>query len=150
MSSSLSSGSVDQEYGLPIAAVAEIARAPDRITRMPKAPAFIDGVIGLRGSVLPVVDLRRRFDLVSEEPAGGRRILVLSVGNARAGFIVDAVSEVLMVAADTIQPAPELSREQMRLIGRVVNLKAPSRMILLIDPGATSHRKRSEAVAALV
>ena len=71
----------DQEYGLPIAAVDEIARPPDQITRLPKAPAFIDGVMNLRGSVVPIVDLRRRFELASrnrdERPAhsrpGGRR-----------------------------------------------------------------------------
>ena len=125
-----------QEYGMPIAAVAEVTRAPERITRMPKAPAFIDGVINLRGAVLPLVDLCRRFELVSREPAGGRRVLVLSLHGTLAGFMVDAVSELLTVASDAIQPAPELSDEQMRLIGRVVNLKDQGRMILLIDPAA--------------
>ena len=56
----------DQEYGLPIAAVDEIARPPDHISRLPKAPAFIDGVMNLRGSVVPIVDLRRRFELALE------------------------------------------------------------------------------------
>jgi purine-binding chemotaxis protein CheW len=51
----------NQEYGLPIGAVDQIARPPDHITRLPKAPAFIDGVINLRGLVVPIVDLRRRF-----------------------------------------------------------------------------------------
>ena len=58
----------DQEYGLPIAAVEEIARPPDHIARMPKAPAFIDGVMNLRGIVVPIVDLRRRFDLRRRNP----------------------------------------------------------------------------------
>ena len=70
----------DQEYGLPIAAVDEIARPPEHITRLPKAPAFIDGVMNLRGTVVPIVDLRRRFELASTEPAGSRRILVVAVG----------------------------------------------------------------------
>ena len=52
-----------QDYGIPIAAVGEIARPPEHLTRLPKAPAFIDGVMNLRGSVVPIVDLRRRFDL---------------------------------------------------------------------------------------
>ena len=60
----------DQEYGLPIAAVDEIARPPDHITRLPKAPAFIDGVMNLRGSVVPIVDLRRRFELALEGTGG--------------------------------------------------------------------------------
>jgi purine-binding chemotaxis protein CheW len=124
----------DQEYGLPIAAVEEVARPPKQITRLPKAPGFIDGVINLRGRVVPVVDLRRRFEIASQEPETGRRILVLVVGGRHTGFMVDAVSEVLKVPAGAIRPAPELSAEQMRLIGRVVNLDAQGRIILLVDP----------------
>ena len=124
----------DQEYGLPIGAVEEIARPPDHITRLPKAPAFIDGVINLRGAVVPIVDLRRRFELASKEPGGTQRILVLAVGGGKTGFMVDSVSEVLKVPADAIRPAPEVSPEQMRLIGRVANLEAQGRMILLVDP----------------
>src|ERR1700684_398951 len=86
----------DQDYGIPIAAVSEIARRPDHITRLPKAPAFVDGVMNLRGSVVPIVDLRRRFDLPSsKEPGSAQRILVLAVGSGKAGFIVDGVSEVM-------------------------------------------------------
>ena len=84
----------DQEYGLPIASVDEIARPPERLTRMPKAPAFVDGVMNLRGVVVPVVDLRKRFGIASERATGGGRILVLSLGGGKTGFVVDAVSEV--------------------------------------------------------
>ena len=138
-----------QEYGLPISAVAEIARVPEQITRMPKAPAFIDGIVNLRGTVLPIVDLRRRFGLVSGETTSGRRILVLAAGGVPTGFVVDSVSEVLKVAVDAIQAAPELSREQMRLIGRVVNLKAQSRIILLIDPTQLLTEGEASVVAEL-
>jgi purine-binding chemotaxis protein CheW len=138
-----------QEYGLPISAVAEIARVPDQVTRMPKAPAFIDGIVNLRGIVLPIVDLRRRFGLVSSETMSGRRILVLAAGGVPTGFIVDSVSEVLKVTVDAIQAAPELSREQMRLIGRVVNLKAQSRIILLIDPAQLLTEGEASVVAEL-
>ena len=123
----------NQEYGLPIGAVDEIARLPERITRLPKAPAFIDGVMNLRGSVVPIIDLRRRFELGPAEPGSAQRILVLSVAGVRTGFMVDGVSEVVKVPAGAIQPAPELSPEQMRLIGRVANLDAQNRMILLVD-----------------
>lgn len=136
-----------QDYGLPIAAVAEITKAPEQIARMPKAPAFIDGVMNLRGTVLPIMDLRRRFDLPSDAAGAGRRILVVAAGGAQAGFVVDAVSEVLKVRAEDIQPAPELSKEQMRLIGRVVNLQA--RIILLIDPAQLLTEGEAGAVAAL-
>ena len=76
----------DQDYGIPIAAVSEIARPPEHITRLPKAPAFIDGVMNLRGSVVPIVDLRRRFDLSTTEHAGSQRILMLAIGGGHRGF----------------------------------------------------------------
>ena len=64
----------DQDYGLPIAAVDEIARLPERIARLPKAPAFVDGVMNLRGAVVPIIDLRRRFEIESRNgPRNGRQ-----------------------------------------------------------------------------
>lgn len=124
----------DQDYGIPIAAVGEIARPPERLTRLPKAPAFIDGVMNLRGSIVPVVDLRRRFDLGEAEQGGSRRILMLAIAGVIAGFLVDSVSEILKVTNDAICLAPELSPKQMRLISRVINLEASGRLILLVDP----------------
>jgi purine-binding chemotaxis protein CheW len=123
-----------QEYGMPIAAVEEIARPPQRLTRIPKAPSFIDGMMNLRGIVVPIVDLRRRFDVASKEPGIAERVLVLAIGDGKTGFLVDSVSEVLKVPTDAVRPAPDLSAEQMRLIGRIANFDAQSRMILLVDP----------------
>jgi purine-binding chemotaxis protein CheW len=137
----------DQDYGIPIAAVSEIARQPDHITRLPKAPAFIDGVMNLRGSVVPIVDLRRRFDLSMTEPAGSRRILVVAIGAVVAGFLVDSVSEILKVQIDAIQPAPELSPDQMRLISRVINLEARGRMVLLVDPAQLLDQVEADVLA---
>jgi purine-binding chemotaxis protein CheW len=124
----------DQDYGIPIAAVSEIARPPDHITRLPKAPAFVDGVMNLRGNVVPIIDLRRRFDLRITEHAASQRILMVAIGTVIAGFLVDSVSEIMKVQIDAIQPAPELSPDQMRLISRVINLEASGRMVLLLDP----------------
>jgi purine-binding chemotaxis protein CheW len=138
----------DQEYGLPIAAVQEIARPPETITKLPKAPAFIDGVTNLRGSVVPIVDLRRRFDLTSSrEPGSAQRILVLAVGSGKAGFMVDGVSEVMKVPGGAIRPAPEVSSEQVRLIGRVVNLEAEGRLILLVDPAQLLDQVEAEVLS---
>jgi len=137
----------NQEYGLPVTALDEIARPPDRIARLPKAPAFIEGVINLRGNIVPIIDLRRRFELASKEPGSGRRILVLTVGSGKAGFLVDGVSEVMKVPAATIHPAPELSPEQMRLIGRVANVQAQDRMIFLIDPAQLLDRVEHDVLA---
>ena len=81
---------------------------PDHITRLPKAPAFIDGVMNLRGSVVPIVDLRRRFDLSTAEHAGSQRILMVAIGGVIAGFLVDSVSEIMKVQIDAIQPGARI------------------------------------------
>jgi purine-binding chemotaxis protein CheW len=136
-----------QDYGIPIAAVAEIARPPEGITRLPKAPDFIDGVMNLRGSVVPIINLRRRFDLGATEHAASQRILILAVGGVTAGFLVDGVSEIMKAQIDAIQPAPEVSQEQMRLISRVINLEADGRLILLVDPTQLLDKIEAEVLA---
>ena len=137
----------DQEYGLPVAAVDEIARPPDHVSRLPRAPAFIDGVMNLRGSVVPIVDLRRRFEVEPKEFGNARRILVLALGGGKTGFMVDGVSEVMRVPLDAIRPAPELSPEQMRLISRVANLDAEGRIILLVDPAQLLDQVEADVLA---
>jgi purine-binding chemotaxis protein CheW len=123
----------NEEYGAPIGAVQEIVRVPEELTRLPKAPVFIRGVVNLRGSVLPVVDQRTRFDLADIERNDRQRIMVFMIDGVRTGFIVDSVSEVLKIARSAIGPTPALSAEQARLISRVANLEKQQRMILLID-----------------
>ena len=123
-----------EEYGAPIGSVQEIVRVPTELTRLPKAPAFIKGVVNLRGAVLPVVDQRTRFDLDDMARNDRQRIMVFTIAGVRTGFIVDSVSEVLRIARGAIGPTPALSREQARLISRVANLEQQKRMILLIDP----------------
>jgi purine-binding chemotaxis protein CheW len=123
----------NEEYGAPIDSVQEIVRVPEELTRLPKAPVFIKGVVNLRGSVLPVVDQRTRFDLPDIERNDRQRIMVFTINGVRTGFIVDSVSEVLKIPRGSIGPAPALSEEQGRLIARVANLEKQKRIILLID-----------------
>ena len=123
----------NEEYGAPIGSVQEIVRVPDQLTRLPKAPSFIKGVVNLRGTVLPVVDQRQRFDLGDIERSDRQRIMVFMIAGVRTGFIVDSVTEVLKIPAGVIGPAPALSEEQARLISRVANLEKQKRMVLLID-----------------
>jgi purine-binding chemotaxis protein CheW len=122
----------DEEYGAPIAAVQEIVRVPEALTRVPKAPSFIKGVVNLRGAVLPVVDQRSRFALPEIARSDRQRIMVFTIAGIRTGFIIDSVSEVLKIPRAAIGPAPELSAEQARLISRVANLEAQKRIIMLI------------------
>ena len=124
----------DEEFALPIGAVEEVARAPDQVTRVPKTPEFLEGVINLRGEILPVVDQRRRFDMPPVADREARRLLVVRTERHRAGLIVDSVSEVLASPADAIEPAPALTGDTGRLVDGVLNLEATGRIILLLDP----------------
>jgi purine-binding chemotaxis protein CheW len=131
----------DEEFGLPISAVDEVARAPEHITRVPKTPKFLEGVINLRGEVLPVVDQRRRFDLPPlDGDRQGQRLVVVRSERHRAGLIVDAVSEVLRTPTDAIEPAPDLTGEAARLVLGVVNFGDSGRMVLVLDPSELLSR----------
>ncbi|MFG1425877.1 chemotaxis protein CheW [Roseixanthobacter glucoisosaccharinicivorans] len=124
----------ENEFGLPVEAVDEVAAVPARLTRVPKTPAFLEGVVNLRGEVLPVVDQRRRFGMPPLETGATRRLVVTRTARHRAGLIVDAVSQVLRTSQDRIEPAPDLAGEETRLVHGVVNLPQDGRMVLLLDP----------------
>ena len=97
-----------EEFGVNILTVQEIIR-PIAITRVPHAPAFVEGIINLRGRILPVIDLRKRFGFPPREQDEDTRIVVLEVEEQVIGFVTDAVREVLRVDASTMEPAPELA-----------------------------------------
>jgi purine-binding chemotaxis protein CheW len=122
------------EFALPIDVVDEVARAPEQVTRLPKTPAFLEGVINLRGDVLPVIDQRRRFDMPPAPNLEARRLIVVRTERHRAGLIVDAVSEVLRSSANSIEDAPDLAGEVTRLVHGVINLEGAGRMVLVLDP----------------
>jgi purine-binding chemotaxis protein CheW len=124
----------DDEFALPIEAVDEVARVPDQITRLPKTPKFLEGVVNLRGEVLPVIDQRRRFEMQPSTATGGRRIIVVRTERHRAGLIVDGVSEVLRCAPDKIKPSPDLTGDALGLVQSVINLGTSGRIVLLLDP----------------
>jgi len=124
----------DNEFALPIDAVEEVAQVPDQITRLPKTPKFLEGVVNLRGEVLPVVDQRRRFDMPATTASANRRLVVVRTEQHRAGLIVDSVSEVLRCSPDNIQPSPDLTGDALGIVHSVINLEAHGRIILLLDP----------------
>ena len=130
----------DDEFGLPIEAVDEVAEVPTQITRLPKTPKFLEGVVNLRGEVLPVVDQRRRFDMPPMADGARRRLVVVRTERHRAGLIVDSVSEVLGSEAGDIAPAPDLTGEATRLVNGVINLETAGRIVLVLDPGELLSR----------
>jgi len=93
-------------YALDIMRIKEIIR-PQRLTAVPKAPAFIEGVINLRGAVVPVVDLRKRFDLPSTDLDRRTRVLICALAGKIIGLIVDEVAEVRRYTRKEIQPSPQ-------------------------------------------
>jgi purine-binding chemotaxis protein CheW len=124
----------DEEYCVDIDAVQEIIRVPESLIRVPKTLDFVEGLVNLRGAVLPVVDLRTRLGIDRAERDERQRIVVLIIGGVRTGFIVDSVAEVTRVAKSALEPAPELSEEQARLVSQVANLPEQSRMLMLLEP----------------
>ncbi len=121
----------EEEFGVDILAVQEIIRLM-QITMVPRAPEFIVGVINLRGKVIPVVDMRRRFGLPEVERDSHTRIVVMELGQKIVGFLVDAVSEVLRIPADTVEPAPPvvagIGSEYLKGVG-----KLDDRLLILLD-----------------
>jgi purine-binding chemotaxis protein CheW len=138
-----------EEYGLPIAAVDEVVRVPETLTRLPKAPAFIDGVMNLRGRVVPVIDQRRRFELKGEGERRRERVVVVTIDQMQAGFVVDGVSEVLRIPASQLRPRPEFGDDRSHVIDRIANIEVEGRMILLLDPRELLDRAEKDLLASM-
>jgi purine-binding chemotaxis protein CheW len=136
-------------YGVEIARVHEIIRL-QTVTRVPHAPAFVEGVINLRGKVIPVVDLRRRFGLPVADHTRASRIVVVEIGDQVVGIVVDGVSEVLRVNKGTIEPpSPVVAGiESDYLLGIA---KLPERLVILLNLDrvlARDERRALEVAAA--
>jgi purine-binding chemotaxis protein CheW len=138
-----------EEFGVPIDSVQEIVRVSEQLTHVPKAPPAVEGVINLRGAVLPVMDLRRRLGLVQVERSDRQRIMVFLIDGVRTGFIVDSVVEVLKVHKSTIEPAPRLSGDETKLLARMANLEKQKRMVQLIEPLHLIEKQEREELAHL-
>jgi len=122
----------NEEFGVDILLVQEIIR-PTTITEVPNTPAFLEGVINLRGRVVPVVDLRRRLDLDVTPIDKSSRIMIIEMEDRVTGFIVDSVSKVTSVPAESVQGAPEMvtAGVESEYIYGVSRLE--DRLIILLD-----------------
>lgn len=97
----------NEEYGIEVDKVKTIERMTP-ITRVPKTPPFVKGVMNLRGVVVPVIDLRGRFGLPETEPTDNSRIIIVAANDLEVGFIVDSANDVLDVMSDSIENPPEV------------------------------------------
>ncbi|QAY75901.1 chemotaxis protein CheW [Sphingosinicella sp. BN140058] len=136
----------DEAYGLPIDSVVEVVRVPERLTRLPKAPAFVEGILNLRGKIVPIIDQRRRFEAAGQAETRGR-IVIVRIGDTEAGFVVDDVSEVLRVQRDHIRAAPEIGSG--RIIDRIANIEAEGRMVLMVDPQELLEKAEQDLLAEM-
>lgn len=121
---------VDEEYGLSITKVQEINRLVP-ITKLPQTPSFVEGVINLRGRIIPVIDLRKRFQLGVTEDSDDTRIIIVEIEGQTVGAIVDQVTEVVRLPLNAVEPPPPA----FMLDGQYVNGvgKHGERLLILLN-----------------
>ena len=121
----------DQEYAFRIEQIQEIV-IPDRVTRMPQVPDYVEGVSNLRGTIIPIINLRRLFDLEAAARNDETRTIVANVGQRTIGCTVDAVTQVIRITSENIQPAPDLlkSKGASYIAGFA---KVESRLVILLE-----------------
>ena len=133
-----------EEYGIDILKVQEI-RGYDNVTRIANAPAFIKGVINLRGIIVPIVDMRIKFHLGRVEYDNQTVVIIMNVAHRVVGMVVDGVSDVLTLQADQVMPAPEfgatLTTEYLTGLGTV-----DGRMLILMDIEKLMTSKEMELI----
>ena len=135
-----------EEYGVPISQVQEIVRVGG-ITMVPNSPSYMEGVINLRGRVLPVLNLRKRLKLSGREMSNASRIVVTEVGSKVIGLLVDAVSHVIKIPRDSIEPAPEevleIDTDYITGVGKIQD-----KIIILLDLEKLLKREKVEITEA--
>ena len=120
-----------EEFGLDIQCIQEINRVVE-ITRVPNSPEFVTGVINLRGKVIPIINLRKRFGFPEKENDKNTRIIVVELGDMVVGFVVDAVREVIRIPKNITEPPPAIvagiGSEFITAVAKLEN-----RLLILLD-----------------
>ncbi len=136
-----------EEYGVDIGQVQEIIRMVE-ITHVPRAPHFMEGVINLRGQLIPIIDLRTRFGMKRAEATKSTRIVVTEIGTKRVGIVVDSVSEVINIPIENVEPAPEMiagvGTEYIQGVG-----KMNDRLIIMLDLTMVMSGEEKQELASL-
>lgn len=135
-----------EEFGLDIQRIQEINRMVD-ITHVPNSPEFVSGVINLRGKVIPIIDLRKRFGFPQKEYDRNTRIIVVELGEAVIGFIVDAVQEVIRIPKNITEPPPPIvagiGSEDITAVAKLEN-----RLLILLDPDRILLEKEKQELVS--
>ena len=122
------------DFAVPIEDVQEINRV-ESITSVPRAPYFVEGVMNLRGNVIPVIDLRKRFEMEFRPYDETTKVIIVKLQDKLVGFVVDSVSEVLRISKDSLETPPEIITENIdtRFIKAICKLEEKNKIILVID-----------------
>lgn len=134
-------------FGLPLAKVQEIIRmAP--VLKIPQSPDFVEGIINLRGKVIPVIDLRKRFSLENKTLSVSTRIIIAKIGAAKAGLIVDSVNEVVHIEESAFEEAPSIvSTIHHSFIHGIA--KRASTMVIILDLEKLLTLEEAEALTSI-
>ena len=132
-----------QEFCVDIMAVREI-RGWTRATPLPRAPGYMKGVINLRGAVLPIVDLGARFGLTTSEPTARHVIMVARIGGRTVGLLVDAVSDIIQLTDEQVQPTPDVASDHVKTFVKGI-FAIDGRMISLIELDRIVPESEAEA-----
>lgn len=137
----------NEEFGIDILKVQEIIR-PVAVTRVPNSPSFVEGVINLRGRIVPVVDLRKRFGLSHRPHDKNTRIVVVELDEKVVGFVMDAVKEVIRVERAVIEPPPDLTTGiDTQYIKGVAKLE--DRLLILLELNEVLSEDEQQELVAL-
>jgi purine-binding chemotaxis protein CheW len=137
----------EEEYGVPITQVQEINRLVTP-TKIPKSPEFVEGVINLRGKIIPIIDLKKRFSLPLTDSTDDTRIVVIEIAGNTVGVIVDAVSEVIRINSSNIEPAPaiisSIDAEYLSGVGKV-----DDRLLILLELNKVFSDKEKDVISEI-
>ena len=136
----------EEEYGLELLRVREVIRVR-QITRLPKAPSFVKGMINLRGDVIPIIDLRDKFGLEAKEATATTRVIVVEVEAKLMGMVVDSASQVVRISPDQIDPPPVLGGFSQEFITGVGKLD--DRLIVLLNIDAVVSAEERTQLGSL-
>jgi len=136
----------EEEFGVDIIQVQEIVRLQE-VTKIPNAPEFVEGIVNLRGKVIPLIDLRKRFGFSKVDHDDDSRIIVTMVNESLIGIIVDNVTEVIRLQEEQIEPPPGIvagiGREYLQGVGKVEN-----RLVVLLELDRILNLEEKEKLAA--
>ncbi len=137
----------NESYGVDVDAVESIIKMQE-ITKLPHAPEFVEGVTNLRGAVVPILDLRKRFGLEAEEATRDTRIMIVNMNNSHVGMVVDAVTQVVRIPADAIEPPPQMAMTVNSAFIKGI-AKLDDMLIILLDLKKVLTLEERERLAAI-